>query len=125
MSPTVALVTVTYNSAEDIQRHWSSASDLEASWIVADNCSSDNSVALAVRFGAQLVRMRENRGFSAANNAAAAISDSDCLIFVNPDVTVTAEGIDSADLAEMLTESGCTYGQGYHLGRPQAVPVPA
>jgi diguanylate cyclase (GGDEF)-like protein len=25
----------------------------------------------------------------------------------------TAEGIDSADLAEMLTELGCTYGQGY------------
>jgi EAL domain-containing protein (putative c-di-GMP-specific phosphodiesterase class I) len=25
----------------------------------------------------------------------------------------TAEGIDSADLAEMLTELGCTHGQGY------------
>ena len=27
----------------------------------------------------------------------------------------TAEGIDSEDLAEMLTELGCTYGQGYHF----------
>lgn len=25
----------------------------------------------------------------------------------------TAEGIDSADLAEMITEAGCTYGQGF------------
>ena len=30
----------------------------------------------------------------------------------------TAEGIDSEDLAEMLTESGCTYGQGYHYSEP-------
>ena len=30
----------------------------------------------------------------------------------------TAEGIDSDDLAEMLTELGCTYGQGYHYSEP-------
>ncbi len=30
----------------------------------------------------------------------------------------TAEGIDSEDLAEMLTELGCTYGQGFHFSRP-------
>jgi diguanylate cyclase (GGDEF)-like protein len=30
----------------------------------------------------------------------------------------TAEGIDSDDLAEMLTELGCTYGQGYHFSEP-------
>lgn len=30
----------------------------------------------------------------------------------------TAEGIDSEDLAEMLTELGCTYGQGYHFAKP-------
>jgi diguanylate cyclase (GGDEF)-like protein len=30
----------------------------------------------------------------------------------------TAEGIDSEDLAEMLTELGCTYGQGYHYAAP-------
>ena len=30
-------------------------------------------------------------------------------------MATTAEGIDSDDLAEMLTELGCTYGQGYHF----------
>jgi EAL domain-containing protein (putative c-di-GMP-specific phosphodiesterase class I) len=30
----------------------------------------------------------------------------------------TAEGIDSEDLAEMLTELGCTYGQGYYFSAP-------
>jgi len=30
----------------------------------------------------------------------------------------TAEGIDSEDLAELLAELGCTYGQGYHFAAP-------
>jgi predicted signal transduction protein with EAL and GGDEF domain len=30
----------------------------------------------------------------------------------------TAEGIDSEDLAEMLAELGCTYGQGFHFSKP-------
>ena len=30
----------------------------------------------------------------------------------------TAEGIDSADLLELLTELGCTYGQGYYYSAP-------
>jgi diguanylate cyclase (GGDEF)-like protein len=33
----------------------------------------------------------------------------------------TAEGIDSPDLAEMLTELGCTYGQGFHFA--EALPA--
>jgi diguanylate cyclase (GGDEF)-like protein len=33
-------------------------------------------------------------------------------------MATTAEGIDSDDLAEMLTELGCTYGQGYHYSEP-------
>ncbi|WP_243450968.1 bifunctional diguanylate cyclase/phosphodiesterase [Sphingosinicella sp. CPCC 101087] len=33
-------------------------------------------------------------------------------------MATTAEGIDSEDLAEMLTELGCTYGQGYHFSAP-------
>ena len=35
----------------------------------------------------------------------------------------TAEGIDSEDLAELLTELGCTYGQGYHYS--EALPADA
>ena len=33
----------------------------------------------------------------------------------------TAEGIDSEDLAEMLTELGCTYGQGFYFA--EALPA--
>ena len=33
-------------------------------------------------------------------------------------MATTAEGIDSDDLAEMLTELGCSYGQGFHYSEP-------
>jgi diguanylate cyclase len=36
------------------------------------------------------------------------------------DMTVTAEGIETADQERLLRELGCDHGQGYHLGRPRA-----
>ena len=36
------------------------------------------------------------------------------------DLPVTAEGIETAELAQVLREMGCTHGQGYFFGRPEA-----
>ena len=38
-------------------------------------------------------------------------------------IEVTAEGIESEEQAQAMTELGCTCFQGYHFGRPQEVPV--
>jgi diguanylate cyclase len=35
-------------------------------------------------------------------------------------LTVTAEGIETADQESLLRDLGCDHGQGYHLGRPHA-----
>lgn len=35
------------------------------------------------------------------------------------DLTTTAEGIEDEDTQKMLTDMGCDFGQGYHLGKPQ------
>ena len=40
------------------------------------------------------------------------------------DATIVAEGIEDADEANTLLQLGIRYGQGYHLGRPTALPLP-
>lgn len=35
-------------------------------------------------------------------------------------ISVTAEGIETEDVMQMLRRAGCDYGQGYHIGRPMA-----
>ncbi|WP_232039199.1 EAL domain-containing protein [Ralstonia wenshanensis] len=35
-------------------------------------------------------------------------------------ISVTAEGIETEDVMQMLRSAGCDYGQGYHIGRPMA-----
>jgi N-acetylglucosaminyl-diphospho-decaprenol L-rhamnosyltransferase len=93
MTPSAALVTVTYNSSQDLKEHWAHARSLGVDWIVVDNGSSDDSALVAEGLGARVARLPRNMGFSAANNIAAEMARADCLIFLNPDVQATAEGI--------------------------------
>ncbi|HEY3519565.1 MAG TPA: bifunctional diguanylate cyclase/phosphodiesterase [Rhodanobacteraceae bacterium] len=50
---------------------------------------------------------------------AARLADSIIQLAHRLDMTTTAEGIADAETARLLTEMGCDYGQGYHLGMPQ------
>lgn len=92
MTESVALVTVTYNSAEDLRTSWAGF-DRAVEWIVVDNRSSDDSASVARSLGARVIESPENRGFSHANNLAAETTKADVLVFVNPDVTVDTEGV--------------------------------
>lgn len=89
----VALITVTYNSAHALAEFWRDRPFGRYHWTVVDNASSDGSARIAQELGAQVLEMPANRGFSAANNRGAEAVDADVLIFCNPDVTVTEEGI--------------------------------
>jgi GT2 family glycosyltransferase len=63
-------------------------------WVVVDNASTDDSVAVAQRCGADVVvRLPENRGFSAANNVGTSVAAGDNILFANPDLTVDFEGL--------------------------------
>ncbi len=89
-----SLITVTYNSADTLERCWSGV-ELPAwvEWIVVDNASSDNSADIAERLGARVVRSKDNGGFSAANNLGLGYARGNFIGFVNPDVTLDLDGI--------------------------------
>jgi N-acetylglucosaminyl-diphospho-decaprenol L-rhamnosyltransferase len=87
-----SLVTVTYNSAEILRRCWSGPKPYD--WIVVDNNSTDDSVAVAQELGARVVRLPANVGFSTANNAGLRESAADYVLFANPDLEVEPDGLD-------------------------------
>lgn len=98
MSANWTLITVTFNSSEDLRERWSGRDLNGARWIVADNASSDGSADIAESLGAKVIRLSENVGFARANNAALAETDTEYVAFVNPDVAVV-----SADLERLAT----------------------
>lgn len=100
----VDLITVTYDSAAALDRFWAGRPFGPYRWTVVDNASTDGSRETARRLGARVVELGANRGFSAANNAGVAATDAGVLIFCNPDVTVTPDGI--AALAERVRRHG-------------------
>ena len=100
----VSLVTVSYNSAEVLTACWSG--DLPGvEWIVVDNNSADDTVAVARSLGAKVIGLPRNVGFSGANNIGAGQATGNTLIFCNPDVTVTQEGV--AKLVEFAQAREC------------------
>ncbi len=83
---TWSVVTVTYNSSATLQRFWDEDRPAEVEWIVVDNGSTDDSVAVARRLGARVVALGRNVGFSAANNIGLADAEGKYTAFLNPDV---------------------------------------
>ncbi|MBM0233446.1 glycosyltransferase [Micromonospora sp. STR1_7] len=88
-----SVVTVTYNSADTLRRCWGNAHK-PFEWIVVDNCSADDSVAVAEELGARVIRLPENVGFSRANNVGVREAAGAYVLFANPDLEVGVGGLD-------------------------------
>jgi N-acetylglucosaminyl-diphospho-decaprenol L-rhamnosyltransferase len=82
------IVSVTFNSARHLSTSWREGPPGEARWIVVDNNSMDDSVAVAKQLGADVVSLDKNVGFSGANNIGLRRVETAWVAFVNPDVTV-------------------------------------
>ena len=106
----VTLVTVTYNSATDLEQFWERPPHPGVEWIVVDNASSDDSASIARRLGAQVIQLDTNVGFGGACNIGLHAASSSVIGFVNPDVRVIYEDL------EKLVQA--TYGRRY-LVAPQ------
>lgn len=100
----VALITVTHNSSRALRESWHGRPQGDHPWLVVDNASRDDSAQVARDLGARVLRLGANRGFSAANNIGVGAVDAEVLIFCNPDLTVTTEGIDA--LADTVRRHG-------------------
>lgn len=93
------IVTVTHNSAADLTEFSVTYDPGGPYWIVVDNNSKDDTLEVADRLGAfKRVALKENIGFSKANNLGLDAVATKYVAFVNPDVTVDLDSLDRIDL---------------------------
>ena len=88
------VVVVTYNSAELVPAALEPL-PREAAVIVVDNASTDDSVAVARRSGAECIENPVNAGFGAAANIGVARGSGDLVLLLNPDARIDAATLES------------------------------
>lgn len=99
-APTLAVIVVSYNTRaltlRCLQTLHAATRETRFETILFDNASPDGSAeAVAAAFpGVRLVRSADNLGFGRANNAAAAMTDAEWLLLLNPDTEVHDGAID-------------------------------
>lgn len=101
--PTIAIITVSYNSAAVLPGLLASV-PAGVPHIVVDNDSRDTSAALVSAAGAIVVQLQENVGFSRGCNAgagAAAAGDAELLFFLNPDCILQPDTITALQQAAL------------------------
>lgn len=97
----LSVITVTWNSGQLIETQIRSvlrgAKNILCEQIVVDNASKDNTVQVVKeKFPAvTLIENSENKGFGAANNQGVAVSRGEFLLFLNPDMQVQEESLDT------------------------------
>lgn len=114
MSHSALVVTVTYNSGETLGTFLSSlagAGTLAPEVIVVDNASENLDVErlVAIKYGAKLIELSENKGYGAgiAAGVSAGTSPAEFILITNPDVTFAPGALDDLlRAAEELPDAG-------------------
>jgi len=110
-NPTVAISIVTWNSAAEIGDCLRSMESLPPNWEVwvVDNNSSDNTVEyIRNKFPfVKLIVNSDNKGFAEANNQVVYATQTDYVLFLNPDTQATAEALEkSLEIIEANSKIG-------------------
>ena len=89
MKPLVSVIVPNYNYAASLElciRAVQAQTYEPMELIVVDDCSTDDSVAIATRLGARVVRTPANGGVAAARNLGVELARGEVLVFVDSDV---------------------------------------
>ncbi|GAB3911489.1 glycosyltransferase family 2 protein [Kibdelosporangium lantanae] len=94
MTSRVAVVIVTYNSADVLGRCLATLPDDVSEVVVADNNSRDNTVEIAKSASVRVVQLGRNAGYAAGINAGIdALGDYDQVLVINPDVRLRPDAV--------------------------------
>jgi N-acetylglucosaminyl-diphospho-decaprenol L-rhamnosyltransferase len=102
--PSISIVTINWNSGQQLRECLDTIVESDRhefkldKVIIVDNASTDRSLdgLEQLDLPLQMIRNSENKGFGAACNQGAAISNADFLLFLNPDTRVSRDAIDRA-----------------------------
>lgn len=94
----ITAVVVTWNSSgliPDLTRTFSGIESL-CDIVISDNASDDSTVELAGKMlpGAEILRNEMNGGFGYGNNRAVSICDTEYVLFLNSDASITASSLE-------------------------------
>lgn len=95
--PTISVVVPAYNAAATLPeclRRLLVNPDPSCQVIVVDDCSTDDTAAIAARCGARVVQLAEQSGAAVARNVGAAHATADILFFVDADVMVAPDTVE-------------------------------
>ncbi|MGO4704278.1 glycosyltransferase family 2 protein [Microvirga sp. 2MCAF38] len=84
----VTAIVVAFDSAEALPECLGALKAEGLPVIVVDNASTDDTVVVAERCGAQMIRNAKNEGYGRANNLGARAAASEFVLVVNPDCIV-------------------------------------
>ena len=112
----ITAIVVTYDSASVLDNCLKALRQQNATLIVVDNASNDDSVAIAEKNGALVLRNEHNQGFGRAMNLGLSKASTDLVLFINPDLVIADGALPALEVAEKRYPDAGLFGA--HLIEP-------
>ena len=112
----ITAIIVTHDSAAVLDKCIKALRQQNAVVIVVDNASTDDSVAIAEKNGALVLRNAHNQGFGRAMNVGLSKASTDLVLFINPDLIIADGALPAFEVAEKRYPDAALFGA--HLIEP-------
>jgi N-acetylglucosaminyl-diphospho-decaprenol L-rhamnosyltransferase len=112
----ITAIIVTHDSGAVLDKCLDALRQQNATLIVVDNASTDNSVAIAEKYAALVLRNEFNQGFGRAMNLGLSKASTDLVLFINPDLIIADGALPALEAAEKRYPDAGLFGP--HLIEP-------